>query len=102
MKSLLETNFTTNGRKWGYPRKELKEVVKTRLASMDAAEAKRIPGGGGDMDTSGSVNGRRELAPVGGVIDSDFHTQLLGWKCCVRDFQLAWPARAEVVKEHSQ
>ena len=48
----------------GYRRKESKEVSNARLPSMDAAEAERIPVGGGDVDTSETINGAREQAPV--------------------------------------
>ena len=53
------------------PRKNIAErsrtgVVNPRLASMDAAEAKRKPVGGDDMDASETVSGDRERAPTDG------------------------------------
>ena len=45
---------------------------------MDAAEAKRAPVGGDDMDTSETVNGKRERAPGEGAADSDIPTQSFG------------------------
>ena len=54
------------------------EVLKTRLASTGAAEAKRIPTGGVEHDTPNSVDGRRERAPVRGVKGSDISAQSSG------------------------
>ena len=76
--------------------------MRPRLASMDTAAAKRKPVGGGDMDTSETINGMRERASVEGVIDSEIPTQLLGKRYRAGDTPLACVADKEVVKEHAQ
>ena len=58
----------------GYRRKESEELLKARLPTRDAAEAKRKPVGGGDMDTSETVGGKREQAPMERAMDSDAPT----------------------------
>ena len=50
----------------GFRRKESKEVVKTRLASTDAAEARHIPTGGWEQDAPIYADGKGERAPVEG------------------------------------
>ena len=52
--------------------------MKTRLASMNAAEANRIPKGGVEQGTSDYVDGKCERAPVQRVMDSDIPAQRLG------------------------
>ena len=42
---------------------------------MGAAEAKRKPDGGGDMDTAETLHGKRERAPAEEVMDSDIPTK---------------------------
>lgn len=59
----------------GYPRKDAKDVLAARLPLVYAAEAKRIPVRGGDMDTSGTVFGKRGRASAEGMMDSDIPTQ---------------------------
>ena len=55
----------------GYRRKGPKDVSKTSLASMDAAEAKRVPLARDDTVTSENVNGERERAPAEGTMGPD-------------------------------
>ena len=62
----------------GYPRKDAQNVLRTRLASTDAAESNRVPLGGYDMDTAGKIAGRREWAPSEGAMDPDIPAQPLG------------------------
>ena len=52
--------------------------MKTRLASMGAAEAGRKPKGGVEQDTPNFVDGERERAPGKGVKDSDNPAQSSG------------------------
>ena len=59
----------------GYPRKDAKDVLATRLASVYAAEGKSIPMRGDDNDASGTVSGKRERASAEGMMDSDIPTQ---------------------------
>ena len=51
--------------------------MKTQLAAMDDAAAKRIPKAGVAQDAPIYADGRRERAPVKGVKDSDNPTQPL-------------------------
>ena len=80
-----------------YPRKESKEALTTRLAPTVAAEANRKPAGGGDTDTSETINGERGRAPVWGATDSDIRTQSLGTKRRVGDLHTAIVAEKAVV-----
>ena len=59
----------------GYCREVAQEVPSPRLASMDAAEGKRIPAGGDGVDASETIAGKRKRGPVEGVMDSDIPTQ---------------------------
>ena len=59
----------------GYHQRELTDVLKTRLASMGAADAKRLPVADDDTDTSETINSTRERAHVEGQMDSDIPTQ---------------------------
>ena len=61
-----------------FSREDAKDVLKTRLAPTAAAEEKRIPAGGGDMDASGAIAEKREREPAEGAMDSDIPTKSLG------------------------
>ena len=54
------------------------------------------------MDSSETLTGERERAPVEWVMDSDIPTQSVDTKCRVGDLHLAFFADKEVVKEHAQ
>ena len=69
---------------------------------MDAAGAEHAPVGGGGMETSETISGERERAPVGGVMDSDISNRLSGKKCRVGDFHLASVAVKAVVAARAQ
>ena len=69
---------------------------------MDAAEAKRIPVVDDDMDTSETINGRRERAPAARVMDSGISTEPSGEKCRVGYLHVAFAVEKEVAKEHDQ
>ena len=71
--------------------------MKARLASIDDAEAKRISVGGGDMDISETMAGKRERAPVEGATDSDIPTESSGRACRAGDLHLGFVAGREVV-----
>ena len=73
----------------GYSRKDAKDVSETRLALIDAAEAKRIPLGGDGLDTPGTIAGRRERASAGEVMEADTPAESLGEKCRAGDPHLA-------------
>ena len=62
----------------GYRRGESKEALKTRLASMDAAEAGRKPKGSVEQGAPIHVDGKRGRAPGVGVRDSDIPAQSSG------------------------
>ena len=74
----------------GYRRKGSKEVVKTRLATMDAAEAKRKPVGCDDMDASETVGAKRDRE-----MDSETTAQSLRKECRVGNLHLAFTANKE-------
>ena len=57
---------------------ESKEVLETRSASADAAEANRVSNGCVEQDAPNYVDGKREWAPAKGVEDSDIPTHFLG------------------------
>ena len=59
----------------GYRGDGSREVLKTRLASMDAAGQKRTAPEGEAMDPSGTVSGERERAPAQGATGSDISNQ---------------------------
>ena len=71
--------------------------METRLASMDAAAARRIPVGGDDKDSSETINGKRERARVEGEMESDTSTQSLGKRCRVGDLHVASVSDKDVV-----
>ena len=54
------------------------------------------------METSETISGERERAPVGGVMDSDISNRLSGKKCRVGDFHLASVAVKAVVAARAQ
>ena len=62
----------------GFRRKESKKFAKTRLASLDAAEALRKPKGSAGQDTQIYVDWKRERAPVQGLKGSDIPAQFSG------------------------
>ena len=54
------------------------------------------------MDTSETLAGKRERAPVEGVMDSDIPTQSVDKKCRAGDLHFASVADKEMVKKHAQ
>ena len=86
----------------GYSRQGSKKDLKTRLAWKGAAEVKHISAGRDHMDTSGTINGKRERATADGVMDSVAPTRSSGEKCLAGDPQTASVAGKKVVKEHAQ
>ena len=74
----------------------------TRSAATGAVEARRIPVGGDDMDTSETICGKRERAPAERVMDMDIPTHSLGRKCRLGDLHLALGADKDGVKEHAK
>ena len=77
----------------GDNREESKEVLKTRLAPMDAAEAKRIPVGGIDTNAAETINGKRKRAPAQGA-----PTQAFGKTSRVGGLHLVFVAVTEEVR----
>ena len=63
-----------------------KDALKPRLAPMGAAVEKRMVPEGDEMDTSETVIGGREGAPVEGVMDSDAPSHTQGKSCRAGDF----------------
>ena len=89
----------------GYCRKDSKDVSRTRPAATDAADAAvatRGSLGGNDVDTSDTLAGERERAPLEGVTDSDIPTQFLGAECRAGDILSAFVADKEVAEAHVQ
>ena len=56
-------------------------MLKTRLASMDAAGEKRAAPEGDAMDTSGTVIGKSGRAPAQEATDLDIHNQTQEKRC---------------------
>ena len=73
-----------------------------RLASKGAAGPERIPVGGDEMDTSETIDGKRERAPVEGAMGWDIPSQSLGRTCRVGDLHLVFVADKEAVTEHAK
>ena len=68
--------------------RDLKAILKTRLAAMDAVEQKRNGDGADAMDAPGTLQGNRNRAKDDTMEDLDYWPTAQGKRRCVGDLPL--------------